>query len=204
MKHLGEQVTDFVFGELSASDMDEARSHIAGCAECRREVEQFERTRSMLKMSPDVEPPRHIVFEFEKSPASWRRWFVPSAAAAAVIIAVWIAAPIGVQWRDSQLTIAVGRMPAAPAPIPASTVATASAPQPIDYDRITKAIQDSQQAWVMDQLKLRDDAQAKEIARLRGELAYVDGIQRAMYRETQENASSIQMLAQSKGGDSRD
>src|SRR5262245_45308048 len=158
MKHLGEQITDFVFGELSAGEMDEARNHIAGCADCRSEVEQFERTRSVLKMSPDVEPPRHVVFEFEKPRASAWRWLAPIAAAAAVIIAVWIVVPVGIQWRDSQLTIAFGKMPATPG-IPAPSVVTPAVPQPIDYDRVTRAVQESQQAWLMDQLKARDDAQ---------------------------------------------
>src|SRR5262249_24209165 len=121
MTHLGERITDFVFGELPAADMDAARRHIAVCAECRQEVEQFEHTRSMLKMSPDVEPPRHIAFELEKPRSIWR-WFVPVATAAAIIITVLVAMPVGVQWKDSQLTIAFGKMPAAPAPVAAAPV----------------------------------------------------------------------------------
>src|SRR2546423_15026168 len=132
MTHLGEHITDFVFGELSASEMDEARRHIAGCEACRQEVEQFERTRSMLKMLPDVEPPRSIVFEVERPGTAWR-WLVPVAAAAAILIAVLIALPTQVQWRDSQLTIAFGKTAVQPVSTPVTTIttpATVAAPAP--------------------------------------------------------------------------
>ena len=203
MTHLDERLTDFVFGELSAAEMDEARRHVADCAECRVQVEQFEHTRSMLRMSPDVDPPRRIVFEVEKPRALWR-WLVPVAAAAAIGVAVLIAAPVGVQWHDSALTIAFGKMPAPQPTLPASVVVSQPAPQPVDYERIVNQLRGSDREWLVRELKMRDAAQAKEIARLRGDYAFLDGIQRSMYRETQENSASIQLLAQTKGGDSQD
>jgi hypothetical protein len=54
-------------------------------------VEHFESTYAMLKSSPDVEPPRRIMFEFEKpkAAAGWLwRWLGPMTAAAAVAFAV--------------------------------------------------------------------------------------------------------------------
>ena len=66
----------------------------------------------MVKVLPDVDPPRSIVFEFEKPPVSrlWR-WLVPAAAAISLfIIAIVLAGNIHVQWRDSQLTIAFGQI----------------------------------------------------------------------------------------------
>src|SRR5579884_302713 len=108
MTHLGERLTDFVFGELSQNEMEEAQRHLTNCEDCRQSVEQFEQTRSMLKMSPEVEPPRHIVFEFERPRRLWT-WLVPVGVAAALIVAVLLTVPMQVQWHDSQLTINLGR-----------------------------------------------------------------------------------------------
>jgi len=114
MTHLGERLADFVFGELPANEMEEARRHLAQCGECGGQVREFERTRSLLKTSPDMDPPRQIVFEVERRTSVWR-WLVPVGVAAAVLLAVLIAFPMQVQWNDSQLTIAFGnaRTPAA-------------------------------------------------------------------------------------------
>jgi hypothetical protein len=53
-------------------------------------VEHFESTYKMLRSSADVEPPRRIMFEFEKPRAAgwlWR-WLGPMTASAAVAFAV--------------------------------------------------------------------------------------------------------------------
>ena len=53
-------------------------------------VEHFESTYRMLKSSTDVEPPRRLMFEFEKPRAAgwlWR-WLGPMTASAAVAFAV--------------------------------------------------------------------------------------------------------------------
>jgi len=112
MSHIGERIADYVFEELSASEIVEAKRHLAQCSDCCAQVEQFQRTHAMLKVLPDVDPPRSIVFEFEKPPVSrlWR-WLVPAAAAISLfIIAIVLAGNIHVQWRDSQLTIAFGQI----------------------------------------------------------------------------------------------
>jgi anti-sigma factor RsiW len=90
MSHLSEKLAEFVFGELSAPEMAEAQRHLAECADCRQEIESFQSTYAMLKSSPDAEPPRRILFEFEKPRATgwiWR-WLAPMAASAAVAWAV--------------------------------------------------------------------------------------------------------------------
>src|SRR5690348_3629271 len=53
-------------------------------------VEQYKSTYAFLKSSPDVEPPRRMLFEFEKpQTAAWLwRWLAPMAASAAVAFAV--------------------------------------------------------------------------------------------------------------------
>jgi len=111
MSHITEKVADFVFEELSASEMVEARKHIASCDECQTRVEQFQHTLSMLKTSPELEPPRDIVFEFEKRPAKrfWQWMPAAVAVAALLLIAIALAGRVHVQWHDSQLTIAFGQ-----------------------------------------------------------------------------------------------
>src|SRR5262245_17810404 len=142
MTHLGERITDYVFGEMSGKELEEARRHIADCSQCREEVSQLERTRATLRLSQELEPPRHIRFEVEKRPVFSWRWLAPIGAAAAVIIAVLIAAPMSIQWNESQLTISFG---AAPAPVVRSEAANVAPPvrtvsEPVDYDRIISEV----------------------------------------------------------------
>ena len=112
MSHLNERIADFVFEELSTGEMAEAGRHIAECSDCRAQVESFQRTHQMLKTSPDLDPPRNIVFEFEKparrtSGAFWK-WLAPLAATAALALGIAVMAPIHVQWHESQLTVTFG------------------------------------------------------------------------------------------------
>jgi hypothetical protein len=74
------------------------------------QVEQFQHIYGMLKASPDVHPPRNIVFEVEKPSVRrlWR-WLTPLAAAALLLITIGLLGSVNVEWRDSQLTIAFGR-----------------------------------------------------------------------------------------------
>jgi anti-sigma factor RsiW len=110
MAHLGERITDYIFEELPAAELAEAKSHVAQCGECHAAVEHFQRTRSLLQAVPDVDPPRSAVLTFEKPRAvrSWTwKWLAPMAAAAVILVTVFVV-PIQVQWKNSQLTIAFG------------------------------------------------------------------------------------------------
>ena len=116
MSHITEKLAEFIFEEMSANEMADARQHLSECANCREQVERFQHTLTMLKAAPEIEPPRNIVFEFEK-PATSRvwRWFPAAAAIAALLlITVALASRVHVQWSNSQLTIAFGQ-PIAPA-----------------------------------------------------------------------------------------
>ncbi len=182
MSHLSERVAEFVFEELSASEMAEARRHLAECSGCNEQVKEFQLTHAMLKSSPDLEPPRRIMFEFEKPRvAVWMwRWLGPMAASAAVALAVVNFAPRPqpqIVQRVVQQQIAAQ---------PAQPVAA----QAIDYPKI--------EAWLASELKKRDSVQAKEIQRVRGEIDLLDRYQRAAHRETMENERSIQLLAASR------
>jgi anti-sigma factor RsiW len=110
MSHVTERLAEFIFEELSASEMSEAERHLSECANCREQVDRFRQTLSMLEAVPDVSPPRNIVFEFEKpAPSRIWRWFPAAAAVAALLVmAIALAGRMHIQWHDSQLTIAFG------------------------------------------------------------------------------------------------
>ena len=180
MGHLEDKVADFFYGELSASEMLETRHHLTECADCRFQVANFERTHLALKASPDQDPPRHIVFA-PPVRRSWRSVFdwpaaVPALAAlAALIIAV---------------TVALRPVPApASVSIPAPVVVQA---QNVDYNRIIDDVRQSERVWLAGELEKRD----RQIQQLQGELAYYESFQRSVLRQTMENASSVQLLAQ--------
>jgi hypothetical protein len=198
MAHLKEKIAELVFGELPGEEMTEARLHLEGCGDCRNEVEAFQRTQAFLRVSRDSDPPRQIIFESEKN-SSVRRWLIPVGAAAAVLLAVLVALPIHLQWRDSQLIIAFGAIPETAAPVPGPAVVVREPiVQPVDYERIIAAVRAQQEGWLRDELQARDAANTRQVQRLSGDIAYLESMQRVMYRETLDNASTIQLLAQSQ------
>jgi anti-sigma factor RsiW len=192
MPHLSEKIAEYVLGELSENETADAARHLENCPACRNEVEAFRSTHAFLRTSPDLEPPRRIIFEAEKRPFAWMRW-IPVGAAAAVMLAVVLAAPVHVQWGDSRLTVTLGEA-APPASIPASA-SQQPAPQAVNYEEIAATLGETQQEWLAGELRARDSAHSQEIQRLRADLAYLENMQRVMYRDTIENASSIQLLA---------
>ena len=178
-EHISERIADFVFEELPAAEMVETRQHLTQCFGCREQVEQFQMTHAMLKSSPDAEPPRPIMFEFDKPrTASWIwRWLGPMAVSATVALAVVNFAPR----PQPQIVERLVQQQAPPQP---GSVAA----QPVDYEKI--------QIWLASEVSRQTAAQVKEVQRMRGELALLDRYQREMERETIENGSSIQLLAQ--------
>src|SRR5437879_2948424 len=175
MAHLGDKLADFFYEELSATEMSEARRHVESCKDCRLQVEQFERTHLALKAVPDLDPPRRIAFSASEprswfSRLDWRAAAVAGAAAALLAGVVIRLAPV-------------------PAPVnvsmPAATPVVVQS-EKIDYDRIINEVRQSDRAWLASELEKRD----KEIQRLQGELAYYENFQRAVMKETMENASS--------------
>ena len=93
MSHLGERITDYLLSEMTASEKAEAAGHLRQCSECSTKLEGLKRTYAFLQASPDVDPPRPLVFEVEKkrtaNPWVWR-WLAPalSAVAASIITAM--------------------------------------------------------------------------------------------------------------------
>ncbi len=179
MSHLNERIAEFVFEELSPSEMTEARRHIAECSDCREQVKQFQLTYATLKTSPVVNLPRPLVFEFEKPRVvSWMwRWLAPMSASAAVAFAV------------ASLTSHPQIQIAAPAVQPPAVVQPAALPavQPVDYQKIINDLRA--------ELKERDTAHTREIQRVAGKVDLLDSYQLVNERETLDNSRSIQLLA---------
>src|SRR5205823_3428436 len=133
------------------------------------EVQQFQLTYATLKTSADVEPPRRILFEFEKPRAvSWlQRWLAPMAAAAAVAFAVvHFAAPAQPQIVER---VVLQQMPAQAAP---------AAAQPVDYGKILSEL---------NELKKRDVAHTKEIQQVHSAIVWLDENQRVVHRQTEQS-----------------
>jgi len=186
MAHLNDKLAEFFYEELPASEMVEARRHVAECGECCTQLQLFEKTHLALSGLPEAEPPRRVVFAPVTRPARWGvldwRFLAPMAAAVAALV----------------LAVMPARSPG-PAPVPVAVTAPASGPvvpqaqpQNIDYDRIVDQVRQADRAWFADQLAKRD----REIRQLEGQLAYYESYQRTIVKETMENASSIQLLAQ--------
>ena len=184
--HLSERIAEFVLGELSVDEMAEGRRHMSECPDCRRQVELFRQTHAMLKSSPDVEPPRRIIFEAEKrgaAPWVWR-WLAPMAASAAVAFAVVSFAP----QREPQIIERVIQQ--APSALPAV--------QPVDYEKIIGEVRASERAWLLDELNRREAAHKQELQRVRGELAWLQAYQERLGRDNAQNQASIQYLVAQK------
>ena len=202
MSHLEERLAEFVDEELTASEMDEARRHVAQCLECQGRVSEFQKVQHALESVPDVEVPRRVVFvESRKSVnRTWLplRWLVPSATAAALVLALVITGPIHFDRHESGMTIAFGALPQAE-PLQVAAQPIVVEPQPVDYEQIVARVTAEQQAWLESEFAERiqtiSATNAMEVQRLRAEMAYLSDLQRAALRDTLENASSIQLLA---------
>jgi len=55
--HLGPDLSALLDGELSEAEATRARDHLAGCPVCQSELAEVERTRSLLRDLPFLEPP---------------------------------------------------------------------------------------------------------------------------------------------------
>ena len=181
MAHLADKLAEFFYEELPPDEMTAARHHVEACAECRLQIKQFERIHLALRTAPDLDPPRRVVISTPDR-RSWFAWFdwrpVAAASAAAALIA----------------GVVVGFSPV-PAPVTISLPTAAPVvvqSEKIDYNRILNEVQQADRSWLAGELQKRD----QEILRLHGELAYYENFQRTVMRETLENGSAIQLLAQ--------
>jgi len=181
MTHLTEKIAEFVCGELSPSEMAEAQRHLAECPACREQVSGFQSTYAMLKSSPDAEPPRRILFEFERPQrAAWIwRWVGPMAASAAVALAVVTLTPR--PQAQQQIVERIVQQPVS------TNAAAAPQLQQVDYQQIIDELRAD--------LKKRDAEQTKEFQRVRGQMDYLQAYQLRIEHDTDSNASQLQLLA---------
>jgi hypothetical protein len=181
MSHLEDKLADFFYSELPPVEMANARRHVEECPDCRQRVGEFAKVDVALKTMPDCDPPGHIVIAPPRRRV-WTSWFdLRSALAGSVAAALVAAVTVGLLGRPSPVSVSLP----APAPVVVQS-------EKIDYNRIVDEVRQSERVWLANELTKRD----QEIGRLRGELAYYENFQRAVVKETLENGSAIQLLAQ--------
>lgn len=85
MNHI--DIKAYALGELGESEKRSAASHLAGCGDCREELDQMQVTLRTLTMLRDEEMPRRIAFVSDKvfEPRWWQRVFNPTFASACVL-----------------------------------------------------------------------------------------------------------------------
>ena len=112
MSHLEDKLAEFVFEELTESEMEATRQHVAQCLECQGRVTGFRKVRHSLEQLPDVDVPRRMVFvpSEARSKRNWVpfAWGIPSAIAAAFLLAVLISGGARFERNDSGFVVALG------------------------------------------------------------------------------------------------
>lgn len=86
MTHLGDAISAFLDGELSPTEVTEARTHLADCELCAAELAQVSSARMSVRSLPLVAVPDGLLPE----PARRRRprpWLVAAATATATVVA---------------------------------------------------------------------------------------------------------------------
>jgi hypothetical protein len=86
--HLGEAITGYLDGELDPAGREQADAHLAGCAECRAELDGLHHVRTLLREAPPVAPPEGFIERVVRERR--RRRFVPAIAAVTGLAAVWL------------------------------------------------------------------------------------------------------------------
>jgi anti-sigma factor RsiW len=66
--HLGEEIAALVDGELSHDARDRALAHLAGCPQCRADVEAERRTKAMITRIERVQTPASLVARLRELP----------------------------------------------------------------------------------------------------------------------------------------
>ncbi len=219
MSHLEDRLAEFVFEELTESEMEAARQHVAQCLECQGHVAGFRKVQHSLEQLPDMDVPRRMVFvpSAVESKRNWIpfAWGVPSAIAAALLLAVLITGGARFERNDSGFVVALGPVNESPENVQIQPVvgetpdALAIDYASLDYaqiiERIRGDIREAEEAWLRAEIDrvigTLEEVNNREIQRVRAELQYLSVLQRAAQKDTYQNASYIQRLAQRTGGD---
>lgn len=95
--HLDERLSALLDGELSDDEAVAARAHLAQCAYCTAELAAVDRTRSLLRALPMVDPPVPLTL-----PAPVAR---PAPSAVPVAVAAAVAVLLGIQWLPAERSV---------------------------------------------------------------------------------------------------
>ncbi len=110
-------LVDLLYGELNAAEATSAREHLAECASCRQELARLESSREQLNRV--TERPVRIDLarlclrgaeQWERSRRRWRR-IGYAAAAAVILIGIFVARQVRFEVQDGQMLIAWRHVP---------------------------------------------------------------------------------------------
>ncbi len=104
MTHPGELLSAWLDGETTSDEAAAVEAHLAGCDECRVEVDDLHRARSAVRGLPWLELPTDLVGRVVVPLRRRRRLIVTTAAAAALAAVVGVAGVLGVD-RPVPLTV---------------------------------------------------------------------------------------------------
>jgi hypothetical protein len=177
-----------LYGDLSADEARAVRAHLARCPSCQREQAGVAEVRRLLDAVPApavaVDLPRlyrEAAARHERRLRRWRRVALASLAAAAAVLLTVLLSRLEIRLDSHQLVLRWGDVAAAPEvhPSPPSmpqpqerSLAAASAPLTADVEQQLRLLTDLVQALSND-ADLRDDRRREEIARLRGQMQYL-------------------------------
>lgn len=83
--HLGSAMSAYLDGELPTQEVADLSRHLAGCVECRRELQELDSARIAIRALPRLEPPPLIALASAPARrARWRAVAIVAAGAAAV------------------------------------------------------------------------------------------------------------------------
>jgi predicted anti-sigma-YlaC factor YlaD len=88
VNHAGEQLSAWLDGELSGSEIDGVSAHLDACSSCRGELDDLVLARSAVRSLPLLELPGELLPASEVLPIRRRRLAWVGAAAAAVLTAI--------------------------------------------------------------------------------------------------------------------
>ena len=155
--------------------------------------------------------PRRMVFvpSEARSKRNWVpfAWGIPSAIAAAFLLAVLISGGARFERNDSGFVVALGPVTETLQQVQLQPVVAEVPPvalidyTTLDYAEIADRLNDDIRAEIDRAVAVIGTANEREIQRVRAELQYLSELQRAAQRDTYQNASYIQLLAQRTGGE---
>ncbi|MDQ1439124.1 MAG: sigma-E factor negative regulatory protein RseB [Acidimicrobiaceae bacterium] len=104
--HLDDELSGLLDGELSADETVAARTHLAGCAFCMAELAAIDRTRTLVRSLPAVDPPTSLLARAAAAPTDLDAR--PPARRAAVLASIVAAAAVLVvllQWAPADRSV---------------------------------------------------------------------------------------------------